>query len=260
MNPFKIIKNGIVDENPTLVQCIGLCPTLAVSTSAVNGIGMGIAATAVLVGSNIAVSAIRKFVPDEIRIPIFIVVIAGFVTVVQLLISGFAPALDKSLGIFIPLIVVNCIILARSEAYAFKNGVFASAVDGIGMGLGFTAALTSLGAVREILGNGTIFDITVTPPGFQPALLVILAPGGFIALGTFMALFRLYRNWSAERRGAELPATADGGCSACGEAALCSAFKLNGEDAEKGRYALGEAAIKRDAAGSAGFAREGGTR
>ena len=193
MNPLKLIKNGIFDENPILVQCIGLCPTLAVSTSAINGVGMGIAATAVLLGSNIAISAIRKLIPDEIRIPAFIVVIAGFVTVVQLLIAGFAPELDKSLGIFIPLIVVNCIILARAEAFAFKNGVIASAFDGIGMGLGFTIALTLLGAVREFLGNGTIFNVVLTPQGFQPALLVILAPGGFIALGIFMALFRLYQ-------------------------------------------------------------------
>lgn len=222
MNPFKIIKNGIVDENPTLVQCIGLCPTLAVSTSAMNGVGMGIAATAVLIGSNMAISAIRKFVPSEIRIPIFIVVIAGFVTVVQLLIAGFAPALDKSLGIFIPLIVVNCIILARAEAFAFKNGVFASFFDGIGMGLGFTVALTSLGAVREFLGNGSVFDVVVTPAGFQPALLVILAPGGFIALGIFMALFRRYQQWRAEKSGVVLPdAEADGACAACPAASLC---------------------------------------
>ncbi|MDR1885506.1 MAG: electron transport complex subunit E [Synergistaceae bacterium] len=221
MNPFKIIKNGITNENPTLVQCIGLCPTLAVSTSAVNGVGMGIAATAVLIGSNLAVSAIRRFVPDEIRIPIFIVVIAGFVTVVQLLISGFAPALDKSLGIFIPLIVVNCIILARAEAFAFKNGVVESFFDGIGMGLGFTIALTAIGAVRELLGNGSLFDIAVTPAGFEPALLVILSPGGFITLGIFMGVFRFYQNWSAERRGEELPDLASGGCAACGSAAVC---------------------------------------
>jgi electron transport complex protein RnfE len=220
MNPFKIIKNGIIDESPTLVQCIGLCPTLAVSTSATNGVGMGLAATAVLIGSNVAVSAIRKFVPNEIRIPIFIVLIAGFVTVVQLLISGFAPELDKSLGIFIPLIVVNCIILARAEAFAFKNGVAASFFDGVGMGLGFTLALTSIGAVRELLGNGTIFDIVLTPAGYQPALLVILAPGGFITLGIFMAAFRFFRNRAAEKKGA---APSDNGtlCAACGACAAC---------------------------------------
>ncbi|MDR3355152.1 MAG: electron transport complex subunit E [Synergistaceae bacterium] len=222
MNPFKIIKNGIANENPTLVQCIGLCPTIAVSTSAINGVGMGIAATAVLIGSNLAVSAIRRFVPDEIRIPIFIVVIAGFVTVVQLLISGFAPALDKSLGIFIPLIVVNCIILARAEAYAFKNGVIESLFDGIGMGLGFTIALTSIGVVRELLGNGSVFDVVVTPAGFQPALLVILAPGGFITLGIFMGVFRFFQNRSAEKRGEEISDAAEsGGCAACGSASIC---------------------------------------
>ena len=227
MNPLKTIKNGIIDENPTLVQCIGLCPTLAVSTSASNGIGMGIAATAVLAGSNVAISAIRKFTPDEIRIPIFIVVIAGFVTVVQLLISGFAPALDKSLGIFIPLIVVNCIILARAEAFAFTNGVIDSFFDGIGMGIGFTIALTAMGAVREFLGNGTIFDVVVTPQGFQPALLVILAPGGFITLGIFMAVFRRYQDWKAERMGME-PKTHSTGCAACAMSDTCGA--LAGEE------------------------------
>lgn len=233
MNPLKIIKNGILDENPTLVQCIGLCPTLAVSTSAMNGIGMGIAATAVLFGSNIAISAIRRFVPDEIRIPIFIVVIAGFVTVIQLLIAGFAPTLDKALGIFIPLIVVNCIILARAEAYAFKNGVFASAFDAIGMGLGFTIALTALGAVRELLGNGTVFDIVVTPAGFQPALLVILAPGGFIALGIFMALFRVYQAKAAARKGITEDAPASG-CAACGLGAICSGCSFGEPGKETG--------------------------
>jgi electron transport complex protein RnfE len=223
MNPFKIIKNGLVDESPTLVQCIGLCPTLAVSTSATNGVGMGLAATAVLIGSNMAVSAMRKFVPNEIRIPIFIVLIAGFVTVVQFLISGFAPELDKSLGIFIPLIVVNCIILARAEAFAFKNGVAASFFDGVGMGLGFTLALTTIGAVRELLGNGTIFDVVLTPAGYQPALLVILAPGGFITLGIFMAVFRFFQNRAAEKKGKKAVAPEESGslcavCGACGKA------------------------------------------
>ena len=151
INPLKIIKNGILTENPTFVLVLGMCPTIAVTTSAINGLGMGLAATAVLMGSNMAISAIRKCIPDEIRIPAFIVVIAGFVTVVQLLISAYAPALNKSLGIFIPLIVVNCIILARAEAYAYKNGIFASMFDGIGMGLGFTCALILIGSIREAL-------------------------------------------------------------------------------------------------------------
>ena len=225
MNPLKILKDGVITENPTLVQCIGLCPTLAVTTSATNGVGMGIAATAVLVGSNVAISAIRKFVPDEIRIPIFIVVIAGFVTVIQLLISGFAPDLDKSLGLFIPLIVVNCIILARAEAFAFKNGVVASFFDGIGMGLGFTIALVAMGAVRELLGNGTVFDIVVTPAGFQPALLVILAPGGFITLGLAMALFRAYQAHLAEKRGEKRDESksADNACGGCPMGKICGA-------------------------------------
>lgn len=190
MNPLKLIKNGILSENPTFVQLIGLCPTLAVTSNASNGFGMGLAATAVLMGSNVIISAIRKFIPDEIRIPAFIVVIAGFVTIIQLLISAYAPALDKSLGIFIPLIVVNCIILARAEAFAFKNSVLSSLFDAIGMGMGFTVALILIGSIRELLGNGSIFNYTVIPAFYQPALLVILAPGGFITLGIFVALFR----------------------------------------------------------------------
>ena len=190
MNPLKLLKNGIFTENPTFVLVLGLCPTLAVTSSAINGKGMGLAATAVLMGSNIAICAIRRIIPDEIRIPAFIVVIAGFVTVVQLLISAYAPALDKALGIFIPLIVVNCIILARAEAFAFKSGVIESLFDGMGMGLGFTCALTLIGSIRELLGNGTIFDFQIMPAVYQPALLVILAPGGFITLGILIALFR----------------------------------------------------------------------
>ena len=190
MSPLRLLKNGILTENPTFVLLLGLCPTLAVTTSASNGFGMGLAAMAVLMGSNVMISMIRKFIPDEIRIPAFIVVIAGFVTLTQLLISAYAPALDKSLGIFIPLIVVNCIILARAEAFAFKNGVIDSLFDGIGMGLGFTLALTFIGGIRELLGNGTIFSISLAPSFYQPALLVILAPGGFITLGILIALFR----------------------------------------------------------------------
>ena len=223
MNPFKILKNGIWDENPILVQCIGLCPTLAVSTSASNGIGMGIAATAVLMGSNIAVSLLRKVIPDEVRIPAFIVIIAGFVTVIQLLIAAFAPDLDRALGIFIPLIVVNCIILARAEAFAFKNGIVASAFDGFGMGLGFTLALTAIGCVREFLGGGTIFNIPLTPAGFQPALLVILAPGGFITLGIFMALYRMLRTRHVMKTAngpSAVPVYADG-CAGCAISGNC---------------------------------------
>ncbi|NLL36070.1 MAG: electron transport complex subunit E [Fretibacterium sp.] len=224
MNKFKIVLNGIVNENPTFVQCIGLCPTLAVSTSAANGLGMGFAAMFVLIASNVAISLLRKRTPDEIRIPIFIVVIAGFVTVIQFLMAGFTPALNKQLGIFIPLIVVNCIILARAEAFAFKNTPLDSALDGLGMGLGFTLALTSIGTLREFLGNGTIFNITVTPAGFQPGLLVILAPGGFITLGVCMAVFRALRARLAERRGRATPEPASG-CAGCAVCSICDTAK-----------------------------------
>lgn len=204
-NPFKIIANGIVTENPTFVQCIGLCPTLAVTTSVENGVGMGIAATFVLIASNAVISLLRKIVPDEIRIPIFIVVIAGFVTIIQFVMEGFAPALNKSLGIFIPLIVVNCIILARAEAFASKNGVIASALDGVGMGLGFTIALAFLGAIREVLGNGTLLGSPAVD--FEPALLIVLAPGGFIVLGCCMGAFRAIRAKLAEMRAPALGAS-----------------------------------------------------
>ena len=188
INPLKIIKNGILTENPTFVLVLGMCPTIAVTTSAINGLGMGLAATAVLMGSNMAISAIRKCIPDEIRIPAFIVVIAGFVTVVQLLISAYAPALNKSLGIFIPLIVVNCIIFGRAEAFAFKNKPLASAVDGLGMGLGFTLAITLISSIRELFGVGTVFGVQIMPEGYLPMDILVKPAGGFIVLGLTLAL------------------------------------------------------------------------
>ena len=157
----KLLKNGMIDENPVLVQVIGMCPTLGVTTSAINGLGMGLSTTAVLICSNIVISLMRKFIPAKIRIPAFIVEIATFVTMVGMLLKAYIPALDAALGLFIPLIVVNCLILARAESFASKNTPIDSAVDGIGMGLGFTLALTSLGIVREILGNGTLFGISL---------------------------------------------------------------------------------------------------
>ncbi|WBW97161.1 electron transport complex subunit RsxE [Oceanirhabdus sp. W0125-5] len=187
------LKTGIIDENPIFVQVIGMCPTLAVTSSAVNGAGMGLASTAVLIGSNVVISLLRKVIPKEIRIPAFIVIIASFVTILQFLLEGYAPALNEQLGIFIPLIVVNCLILGRAEAYASKNNVFSSIFDAIGMGLGFTISLTVLGAIREILGNGTIFDgsalaLRVMPASYEPALIMVLAPGAFITLGILMAI------------------------------------------------------------------------
>ena len=188
MNIFKIIKNGIVDDNPAFTQVIGMCPTLAVTTSAVNGLGMGLAATFVLTLSNIFISILRKIIPANIRIPVFVIIIAAFTTIVGLLLKAFVPALDRSLGLFIPLIVVNCLILARAEAFASKNPPLASAADGIGMGLGFTLALTILGVIREILGNGSLFGISLFGASFQPALIMILPPGAFLLLGILLAL------------------------------------------------------------------------
>lgn len=186
-----VFLNGIITENPTFRLVLGTCPTMAVTTSATNGIGMGAAATFVLVGSNIVISLLRNFIPDKIRIPSFIVVICTFVTMVQMFMQAFLPSLYSSLGIFLPLIVVNCIILARAEAFASKNTVLHSAADGIGMGIGFTLALTLIGSIREILGNGTIFGATVFGTSFKPMLLLILPAGGFIVYGLLLALFNV---------------------------------------------------------------------
>ena len=183
--------NGIIPENPTFRLVLGTCPTLAVTTSALNGLGMGAAATFVLVCSNIAISLLRKFIPDQVRIPAFIVVICTFVTMVQLLMKAFLPALDESLGIFIPLIVVNCIILARAEAFASKNGPVLSAADGLGMGIGFTLALTLMGAIRELIGNGSVFGLNLLGSSYEPMLLIVLASGGFLTFGLLLGTFNL---------------------------------------------------------------------
>ncbi|WP_434579229.1 electron transport complex subunit RsxE [Thermoanaerobacterium thermosaccharolyticum] len=200
MSIFNTFKNGIWKENPTFIQVIGMCPTLAVTTAALNGIAMGIAATFVLFFSNILISSLRKFTPDKIRIPIFIVVIATFTTIIGMLIKAFSPALDKALGIYIPLIVVNCIIMARAEAFAYKNTVLQSAADGLGMGLGFTLALFILGSIREIIGNGSIFGISLFGPNYQPALIFIMPPGAFITLGLLLGFFRLMEGVQKKRR------------------------------------------------------------
>lgn len=197
MNLGKVFKNGIIDENPTFVQVIGMCPTLAVTSATINGLGMGLSTTVVLACSNVAISLLRKVIPDKIRIPAFVVVIATFVTIVQMLLKAYIPSLDKALGLYIPLIVVNCIILARAESFASKNGAVASAVDGLGMGLGFTLALTILGAVREILGAGAIFGVSLFGASYQPALLFILPPGAFLTLGILMAIFNKVTKKSA---------------------------------------------------------------
>ncbi|MGI6688207.1 MAG: electron transport complex subunit RsxE [Christensenellales bacterium] len=180
--------NGVLNENPTFRLVLGVCPTLASTTSATNALGMGAAATFVLVGSNAVISMLRNFIPDKVRIPAFIVVISTFVTIVQMLIQAFVPALYDALGLFIPLIVVNCIILARAEAFACKNSVLHSAADGLGMGAGFTLALILIGTIRELLGNGSVFGIDVLGASFQPMLLVIMAPGGFIIFGLILGI------------------------------------------------------------------------
>lgn len=180
--------NGLIKENPTFVLMLGMCPTLAVTTSAINGIGMGLTTTAVLIMSNILISLLRKVIPDGVRIPAFIVIIASFVTIVELLLEGYLPSLYDSLGIYIPLIVVNCIILGRAEAYASKNSVLTSAFDGLGMGLGFTVGLTCIGIVRELLGAGSIFGFNVMPSSYEPLTIFILAPGAFLVLAFLVAI------------------------------------------------------------------------
>ncbi|ABK61984.1 electron transport complex subunit RsxE [Clostridium novyi] len=188
------LKNGIITENVTFVQVLAMCPTLAVTSSFKNGVGMGLASTVVLMGANFVISLLRNFIPDKVRIPAFIVVIAGFVTLLQFLLAGFVPALNKELGIFIPLIVVNCVILGRAESYASKNGPIASIFDGLGQGLGFTLSLGVIGFIRELLGSGKILDgihpITVME---TPTLIFVLAPGAFITLGILMAIMNQYK-------------------------------------------------------------------
>ena len=196
MKLFTIFKNGVGKENPVLVQLVGLCSVLAVSTSFINGFSMGMAVIVVLLGSNIVVSLLRKVIPDTIRIPAFVVVIATFVTIVEMFLNAFAQPIYQALGIFLPLIVVNCIILARAEAFAFENGVIASAIDGIGMGLGYTWVLALLGAIRELFGNGTLFsgtgfEINVFGDAYQSAGIFLSPAGSFILLGIFIAIFNV---------------------------------------------------------------------
>ena len=206
----KLLKNGIVDENPVLVQVIGMCPTLGVTTSAINGLGMGLSTTAVLICSNIVISLMRKFIPDKIRIPAFVVVIATFVTIVQMLLKAYIPSLDKALGLYIPLIVVNCIILARAESFASKNGAVASAVDGLGMGLGYTLAVTSMSLIREVLSTGMInlvnpfdetqvlFNIRILPDDY--VISMFSSPvGAFVTFAILAALVSVYKNHADQK-------------------------------------------------------------
>ena len=211
-SPLERLLNGLIWENPTFVLILGMCPTLAVTTSAMNGLGMGLTTMVILTMSNIMISLLRKVIPDSVRMPAYIVVVASFVTIVQFLLQGFLPDLYDSLGIYIPLIVVNCIILGRAEAYASKHGVISSMFDGIGMGLGFTLGLTCISIVREIHGAGEIFGQPVMPSFYEPAIIFILAPGAFFVLAFLIA----FQNRLRRKKPKEEKKTSASGCSCCG--------------------------------------------
>ena len=219
--------NGLVKENPTFVLILGMCPTIAVTTSAINGIGMGLSTTAVLIMSNMMISMLRKIIPDSVRMPAFIVIVASFVTIVDFLMEGFVPSLYDSLGLYIPLIVVNCIILGRAESYASKNPVIPSIFDGIGMGLGFTVGLTSIGIVRELIGSGKIFNMQILPDSYEPFTIFILAPGAFFVLACLVALQNKVKN-NLARKGKKVPEAAGCGasCASCGNAAACGGHAI----------------------------------
>ena len=199
-NAFQVFLNGLITENPTFVLMLGMCPTLGVTTAAMNGIGMGLATTAVLICSNLLISLLRNIISERIRIPAFIVVIASFVSIVEMLLKAYLPDLSDALGVYIPLIVVNCIIFARAEAFAFKNGPVASLADGLGMGLGFTCAITILSAIRELLGSGTIFGAQLMPESYEPMAIMQQVPGGFITLGLLLILVNAIRKGLARRK------------------------------------------------------------
>lgn len=229
--------NGIIKENPTFVMMLGMCPTLAVTTSAMNGIGMGLTTTVILAMSNMMISALRKVIPDGVRMPAYIVIVASFVTIVQFLLQGYIPSLYASLGIYIPLIVVNCIILGRAESYASKNGPIESIFDGIGMGLGFTMGLTIIGLIREILGAGTFFGLPFLSAikGFTPITIFIMAPGAFLVLAFLVAGMNIIRK-KMEAKGKPLAEPAgclSGDCAHCGQSALCTGKSAGASDQEQ---------------------------
>lgn len=221
MNKRNILFNGVIKENPVLVLLLGTCPTLAVTTMAVNGIGMGLATMMVLICSNVVIALLKNVIPDKVRIPGYIVVIAGFVTIVSFLLKAYAPSLDKSLGIFIPLIVVNCIILGRAEMFASRNSVADAALDGVGMGIGFTLALFLMGSIRELLGSGTWMGIVLTAEVIEPMTIFMLAPGGFFVFGCLVALINKLSNGRAIKK-------KEMGCSACPSAGACGQMKEGG--------------------------------
>lgn len=226
---LKPLLDGLLTENPTFVLMLGLCPTLAVTTSASNALGMGLSSTAVLIMSNLIISALRKVIPDNVRMPAFIVIVATFVTLVEFLMEGFTPGIFESLGIYIPLIVVNCIILGRAEAYASKNNVVLSILDGLGMGLGFTLGLFLIGAFRELLGAGAIMNIKITPEAFQPISIFVLAPGAFFVLAMLTAAQNKLKLKSATNTKEALSGCS--GCKSC-NAIGCGSSKQNDENAK----------------------------
>ena len=217
-SPLERLYNGIIKENPTFVLMLGMCPTLAVTTSAKNGFGMGMTTMVILALSNLMISMLRKMIPDSVRMPAYIVVVASFVTIVQFLLQGFIPSLYDSLGIYIPLIVVNCIILGRAEAYASKNPVLPSVFDGIGMGLGFTLGLTCIGIVRELIGSGKLFGFQVMPDIYEPVTIFILAPGAFLVLAFLVAARnKIMKKLEAKgKKVVKAQGCCEGGCASCG--------------------------------------------
>ena len=249
--PLERLWNGIVKENPTFVLMLGMCPTLAVTTGAINGLGMGLSTAAVLILSNMMISFLRHVIPDGVRMPAYIVIVASFVTVVELLMHAFVTDLYEALGIYIPLIVVNCIILGRAEAYASKHGVLASAFDGLGMGLGFTVALTLIGLVRELLGAGTAFGVQVLPGGYTPISIFILAPGAFFVLAGLTALQNKLRAPSATNRpGAEI--ACGGNCARCaGSCGAATHETVTADRAEREAKLAAEKAAAKQAAAKA---------
>ncbi|HJD13405.1 MAG TPA: electron transport complex subunit E [Candidatus Ruminococcus avistercoris] len=231
--PIERLYNGIIKENPTFVLILGMCPTLAVTTSAMNGLGMGLTTMVILAMSNLMISLLRKVIPDGVRMPAYIVVVASFVTICELLLEGFLPSLYEALGLYIPLIVVNCIILGRAEAYASKNTVVASLFDGIGMGLGFTIALTLIGIFREILGAGQIFGFQIMPDAYEPITIFILAPGAFFVLAMLIAFQNRFKIGSARINEDGTKACSRSSCLNCANT-LCAGKAADADETEKG--------------------------
>ncbi len=231
--PIERLYNGIIKENPTFVLILGMCPTLAVTTSAMNGLGMGLTTMVILAMSNLMISLLRKVIPDGVRMPAYIVVVASFVTICELLLEGFLPSLYEALGLYIPLIVVNCIILGRAEAYASKNTVVASLFDGIGMGLGFTIALTLIGIFREILGAGQIFGFQIMPDAYEPITIFILAPGAFFVLAMLIAFQNRFKIGSARINEDGTKACSRSSCLNCANT-LCAGKGADADETEKG--------------------------